>query len=70
MSIQDDMYDVAARVKGTTDEEAFERFSSWAGEMEVNLELVLNRYNILIDAFKLIKDKDEINIEFEKLDKE
>lgn len=63
MSIQDDMYDVEAEVKGTDAEEAFERFSTWAGQMEVDLENVLAKYNILVNAFQIIKTAEELNDE-------
>ena len=68
MSIQDDMYDVEAEVKGTDAEEAFERFSTWAGQMEADLEKVIARYNVVLAAFRLVKDSEEISKEIKALD--
>lgn len=68
MSMQDNIYDVEAEVKGTDAEEAFEKVVRWAGLMESDLELLLGRYNILIEAFKLIKNNEEVTKEFDALD--
>ena len=68
MSINDDVFDVVDKLEGTTEEESFERIMKWANNNEANLEMLLKRYNILIDAFKLIKNKDEVTKEFDALD--
>ena len=55
MSIDDDYYDVAAALKGTPEEKAFDRFSSHTTGLEVEVERLAKENDILKAAFEILK---------------
>lgn len=54
MSIQDDIFDIEAEVKGTDAEEAFVRIINWASNTELRLEMALQERSTLINAIKIV----------------
>jgi len=54
MGIQDDMFDIENKLKGTDLEEAFNRFSVWAGQQEYENDQLEKENAILRKSIKIV----------------
>jgi len=56
MSIDDDFYDVQEALKGTPEEQAFDRWMVYASNLEQEVEELRRNNSTLREAFKILKD--------------
>lgn len=54
MSIEDDSFDVESEVKGTSAEQAFDRFMAWAFANQEKLEQVESENRTLREAIRIV----------------
>jgi exonuclease VII small subunit len=59
MSIQDDVFDVAAKLKGTEEEKHFERIVNRLWRYEDQLDQANAKFKILNDFIELVKEYTE-----------